>query len=202
MANNSDVKKLVKELEKAIEYGLNLFKGYKQYSKEFQEQQKNLMENRILKIKFANLKQKYDEEMKFIMAKRKSIIELKELPNHVKEKQFKNTEVKEYRQEYKNMVEKSLVNSNKKFLKKKENLRKLKKIILSKIKKAFSQLKKKMFENEFKDFVKYMKEAKYDVSNNKTITFQKLMNHLESAEITEEASKKTKKNKTARKIKQ
>ena len=91
------------------------------------------------------------------------------------------------------MSEVYLVNSNKKFLKEKEKLRKEKKRILSRIRIALAQLKKKMFKNEFKDLIKYMKETTYEVSNDNTITFMKLMHHLESAEITEEASKKTKK---------
>lgn len=71
MADNSRVKKLVEQLEKAIKNGLTLFKIYKNMSKKFQEQRKILMENRISKKKFANLKQKYDEEMISIMAERK-----------------------------------------------------------------------------------------------------------------------------------
>lgn len=50
MAGNSDVKKLIVQLEKVIEDGLTLFKIYKLMSKKFQEQQKNLTNN-----KFKNL---------------------------------------------------------------------------------------------------------------------------------------------------
>ena len=188
MAGNSDVKKLVKELEKAIEYGLNLFKGYKQYSKEFQEQRKNLMEN-----KFKNL-------LDSIKIKRTELMDQTNLSDKLKSKKFielaneeKRLKSKEYRQEYKNMVEKSLVNSNKKFLKKKESLRKLKKIILSKIKKAFSQLKNRMSGDDFKQLEKDIRESPYQISNNKAITFQTLMNHLKSGEISEEVAKTTKK---------
>lgn len=199
MADNSRVKKLVEQLEKAIEHGLNLFKGYKYLSKEFQEERKILMENRILKKKFANLKQKYDEEMKFIMAERKEIINNKESPEYIKKLHFKNTEVKEkdlknnYKKEYDKKIENSLVNSNKKFLIKKENLRKLKKIILSKIKKAFSQLKDRMSGDDFKQLDKDIRETLYEVSSNKSITFNTLMNHLKSGEISEEVAKTTKK---------
>lgn len=91
------------------------------------------------------------------------------------------------------MVEKSLVNSNKEFLKKKETLRNLKKIILSKIKKAFSQLKDRMSADDFKKLDKDIRETQYEVSSNKAITFKTLMNHLKSGEISEEVAKNTKK---------
>ena len=45
MAGNSDVKKLVKELEEEIENGLELFKKYKEISNKFQEGRSILMNN-------------------------------------------------------------------------------------------------------------------------------------------------------------
>ena len=65
-------------------------------------------------------------------------------------------------------------------------------IILSKIKKAFSQLKDKMSGDDFKQLDKDIRESLYEVSSNKTITFQTLMNHLKSGEISEEVAKTTK----------
>lgn len=188
MADNSDVKKIVKELEKAIEDGLTLFKIYKHMSKKFQEQRKNLTNN-----KFKNL-------LDSIKIKRTELMGQTNLSNEFKSKKFielaneeKRLKSKEYRQEYKNMVEKSLVNSNKKFLKEKEHIRKFKKIILSKIKKAFSKLKDRMSGDDFKQLDKDIRETQYEVSSNKAITFKTLMNHLKSGEISEEVAKTTKK---------
>lgn len=196
MTDNSDVKKLVVQLEKAIKDGLNLFKIYKKMSKEFQEGRKILtnnkdfekdLKNKINSIKLQRNKLfKKTEENKNMPNKSKAA-KLLELANE--EKRLKS---KEYRQEYKNMVEKSLVNSNKKFLKEKEHIRKLKKIILSKIKKAFSQLKNRMSDDDFKQLEKDIRESPYQISNNKAITFQTLMNHLKSGEISEEVAKTTK----------
>ena len=212
MTNNIDVKLLINELEKTIDDGVELFKYYKDISKDFQEQQKNLMNNEESKKIFANLKQKYDEEMKLIMAQRKGILKRRqskklsesdeklskllnaELEN--KEKALENNYKKELinrKEARKKLSDMYVVPYEKIFLKEKEKIRVEKKRILSRIKIALSQLKNKMFKNEFTDFIKYLKQEIYDVSTNKTITFTKLMNHLESGEITEEAAKRTKK---------
>ena len=67
MADNSnDIKSYKEKLEKAIEDGVELFKHYKEISKDFQNMQKKLMNNQELKKISANLKQKYDEEKNFI----------------------------------------------------------------------------------------------------------------------------------------
>lgn len=208
MTSKSDnIKYYKKELEEAIEDGVELFKHYKEISKEFQEQQKILMNNEELKKELANLKEKYDEEVKFTRAQRNSTSskEMKEIPNRVKAKQYAIAEekLKELKTKYEKNLElinkKSkiteiyLVNSDKKFLKEKEKIRKEKIRILSRIKIALAELKKKMFVPEFKEFIKYLNADSYNIADNKQITFKKLMHHLESGEITEEAAKRTKK---------
>ena len=56
MANNSnDIKYYKEELEKAIEDGVELFKHYKEISKDFQNMQKNLMNNTDLKNKINKI---------------------------------------------------------------------------------------------------------------------------------------------------
>lgn len=207
MASKSDnIKYYKKELEEAIKDGVELFKHYKEISKEFQEKQKILMNNTELKKELANLKEKYDEVKKNINAERRKIIENKELATYIKQLHFRNTNVKEkelknkYEKElikrkeaHKKLSEMYLVNYDKKFLKDKEKIRKEKIRILSRIKIALAELKKKMFVPEFKEFIKYLNADSYNIAENKQITFKKLMHHLESGEITEEAAKKTKK---------
>ena len=151
MADNSnDIKYYKEELEKAIEDGVELFKYYKEISKEFQNLQKNLMNNTDLKNK------KYKK-------------------NHNKISGF------------------YLVDSEKIFLKEKEKIRKEKKRILSRIKIALSQLKKKVEENDYKKLIKEILGSSYELSDNKQIRFKTLMHHLESGKISNEVSKTTKK---------
>jgi len=202
-SNSNDIKYFKKELEEAIEDGVELFKYYKEISKEFQNYKKN--SNTELKKGLENLKEKYEKDKKKIFAERRKIIENKELKNYIKRLHFKNTEVKEielknkyekeskkFKQNYEKISEPYLVNFDKKFLKEKEKIRKVKKRILSRIKIALAQLKKKMFKDEFTDFIKYLNGDRYNIANNKQITFKKLMHHLESGEITEEAAKRIK----------
>jgi len=210
MTNNIDVKLLINELEKTIDDGVELFKYYKDISKDFQEQQKNLMNNEESKKIFANLKQKYDEEMKLIMAQRKGILKRRqskklsesdeklskllnaELEN--KEKALENNYKKELinrKEARKKLSDMYVVPYEKIFLKEKEKLRKEKKTILSRIKIALAKLKKKMLKKDFTDFIKTLKKSIYNVSATKTITFMQLINHLEAGEITEEAAKRT-----------
>lgn len=147
MADNSDVKKLVKELEKAIEDGVNVFKIYKEISKEYQEQQKILMNN----------------------------------------KKRNNDSVN------KNLYEVYLVNSDKEFLKKKEQIRKVKKVVLSSIKTLLSELKRKMDKDTFNKLLKKILSSSYELSNTKRITFKTLMHHLESGEVSDQVAKTVKK---------
>ena len=204
MADNSkDIKYLKEELEEAIKDGVELFKYYKEISKEFQEKQKIIMNNQDYEKNLNNEINKISERRKDILKRRQSKklsesdIKLSNLLNAElanKEKFLKSDQYRQkYKQEHNKLSEIYLVNSNKKFLKEKEKLRKEKKKILSKIKIALAQLKKKMFKDEFTDFIKYLNGDRYNIADNKQITFKKLMHHLESAEISEEVAKTTKK---------
>jgi len=190
MANSSDVKLLTTELEQAIKDGVDLFKYYKALSNDFQEKKdfekyfKNKL-NKVLGRRIGISKRKLGPKKL-----RESDIKLSNLLNS--ELANKEKDLKSEKNKYEKNPEEYIVNSNKKFLKEKEKIRKEKKRILSRIKIALSQLKKKMFAPEFNMLIKYIYDDRYNIADNKQITFKKLMNHLESGEITEEASKKTK----------
>ena len=197
MADNSRVKKLVEQLEKAIKDGLNLFNYYKELSKEFQEQKKDLMNNKRFEKTLKN-------ELNSIKKLRKELFEKttenENIPNKNKAyklvklgEEEKHLKSQKYKQEYKNMVEKSLVNSDKKFLKEKKKITDSKKIILKKILDIGKEIKSSMNDiEEFKKFVNKILKRRFKVFNGKTISFDILMHHLKSGEISNEVSKTTK----------
>jgi hypothetical protein len=202
MADSNQIELIKNEFEEAIKKSVELFKHYKEISKEFQKQQKIIRNNSDFESFLKNKINKIVERRKGIL-KRKQSGKLSEADKKLsnllnselanEEKMLRSDEYKDkYRNEYNKLSEIYLVNSDKKFLKEKEKIRKMKKIILKKIKVALSQLKKKMFVPEFKEFIKYIHNESYDTVNGKELTFKKLMNYLESGEISEEAAKKTK----------
>ena len=178
----------LKELENVIESGFELFKEYKEISKEYKEQRQletNYIFDNILK-----------SELELIRNKRKGLNARTNLPTEIKVKKIlqlaneeKRVKSKQYRESYEKMTELSLVNSNKKFLKEKEKIRKIKKKILTSIKTILSQLKKKIDDKDFRQLVKDIYKTTYPLSNGKKITFKTLMHHLESGEISEEVAK-------------
>lgn len=196
---------LVAKLNIAIKSGVDLFNEYKELSKEFQEQQQILTNNRELKKESANLIQKYGEEMKFINAKRKGTKNLiSTLPAHVIERQLKKEDNAEIA--LKNKYEKNLglinkkskiseiylVNSDKKFLKEKKKITDRKKIILKNILEIGKEIRSKMDTEEFKKFVNKTLKLRFKVFNGKIISFDTLMHHLSSGEVSDEVSKTTK----------
>ena len=184
MAGNSDVKKLVKELEEEIENGLELFKKYKEISNKFQEGRSILMNNEINKEFENKLKNDYNKEL----------ILLKE--QHLKNELEKNyrKKLEKHRKDYKKMSEIYLVNSEKKFLKEKEKIRKIKKQVLSSINTVLSVLKDRMNDDDaFNKLLENIFKRSYKLSDKKRISFKTLMHHLESGEISEEVAKNTKK---------
>ena len=189
MANNSDVKKLVKKLEEKIINGVELFKFYKKISKDFQEEQKILMNSPVLKREFANLKKEYEKKVKVAKEDKNATSTTATL------KSLKNTYDKDlnFIQKKSELSEIYLVNYDKKFLKEKEKIRKVKKKVLSSINRLLSELKDRMSGDDFKQLEKDIRESLYQISNNKAITFKTLMHHLESGEISEEVAKNTKK---------
>jgi hypothetical protein len=206
MADTKAIGKLVIQLNKQIESGVELFKYYKEKSKDFQKRQKNMMNNEESKKIFANLKQKYDEEMKVIMAKRKVTSTLKYvLPNHVREKQMKKTDNAEralkknyenklikHKEAHEKLSDMYLVNSEKMFLNEKEKIRVEKKRILSKILEIGREIKSLMDIKDFKKFIDRLNKRKYEVLDGKKISFVTLMKHLSSGEISEQVAKTTK----------
>ena len=181
---------LVAKLNRAIQEGVNLFNDYKELSKEFQEQQKNLT------TKFRDQKKEIDE-----INKRRAGIAKKKFNKVLTIEQIKianllNQESKEKQNEIKNLDKKSedtFVKINKKFLKEKKKINDKKKIILKKILDIGKEIKSSMNNiEEFKKFVDRIQKRKYEVFNDKTITFDTLMHHLQSGEISNEVSKTTK----------
>ena len=204
MADNTEtIKFLRNDIYKAIEDGVELYKYYKDISKNFQEQQKIIMNNQAyeknLKKEINKISERRKEIIKRRQSKKLSDSDIKlsnslnsELAN--KEKFLKSDEYRQkYKQDHNKLSEPILVNTEIQFLKEKEKLRKEKKRILSRIKIALATLKKLMFKNEFTDFIKYLNTVACGIVDNKEITFKKLMHHLESGEISNEVAKTTKK---------
>ena len=196
MADNSnDIKYYKEKLEKAIEDGVELFKYYKEISKEFQKLQKNLMNNTDLKNKINKIVERRKGIYKRKLNKKlsESDIKLSNLLNAELAKEEELLKSNQYKQKHNKITEFSLVDSEKIFLKEKEKIRKEKKRILSRIKIALSQLKKKVGENDYNKLIKEILGSSYELSDNKQIRFKTLMHHLESGEISNEVSKTTKK---------
>jgi len=173
---------LVAKLNRVIEKGVDLFNDYKQLSKDFQEQQQILMNNRELKKEFANLKQKYGEEVKNATSTPATL------------KSLKNTYDKQLNliQKKSQLSEIYLVNSDKKFLKEKKKIKDKKKIILKNILDIGKEIKSKMGREDFKIFVNRTQKRRYEVLDGKKISFDTLMHHLSSGEISDEVAKTTK----------
>lgn len=181
---------LVAKLNREIQKGVDLFNDYKKLSKDFQKEQKDLT------TKFRDQK----KEMEFLnkklirIANKKSNKALtedqKKLANQL------NKKLKEKQNEIKNLDKKSedtFVKINKKFLKEKKKINDKKKIIQKKILDIGKEIRSKMDNiEEFKKFVDRIQKRRYEVFNGKTITFDTLMHHLKSAEISNEVSKTTK----------
>lgn len=185
---------LVAKLNRAIQKGVDLFNYYKELSKEFQEQQKILMNNTEFN---KELKKKINK----IVERRQGILKRTQNGKDTKLSRLLNEELaieekllksEEYKQEHKNTVEKKLVNADKKFLKEKEKIRNKKKIIQKKILDIGKEIRSLMDPKEFKKFVNRIQKRKYEVLDGKKISFDTLMHHLSSGEISNEISKTTK----------
>jgi hypothetical protein len=180
---------LVAKLNRAIESGVDLFKLYKKMSKEFQNRQIILRNSTELLMEFNKLKKKYENDVEAANIEKNKTLREERLETLKKtyDKQLKI--IKEKSEE----SEKKLVNSEKKFLKEKENIRKLKKRILTKILDIIKEIRSKMDIKEFNAFINRFQKRKYEVLDGKKISFDTLMNHLKSGEISEEVAKNTKK---------
>jgi len=185
---DENIVRLVKKLNRAIENGVDLFKDYKKLSKKFQEEQKILMNSPELKKEFANLKKKYDEGVKIAKAQKNATSKtatLKSLKN-IYDKQINLIQKKS------ELSEIYLVNYDKKFLTEKKKISDKKNIILKNILEIGKEIKFNMSEEDFNDFIKRMYKIRYEVLDNKTISFKTLMHHLESGQVSENVAKTTK----------
>jgi len=185
---DENIGRLVAKLNRAIENGVDLFKDYKKLSKKFQEGQKILMNSPELKKEFANLKKKYDEGVKIAKAQKNATSKTATL------KSLKNTYDKQLNliQKKSELSEIYLVNYDKKFLTEKKKISDKKNIILKNILEIGKEIKFNMSEEDFNDFIKRMYKIRYEVLDNKTISFKTLMHHLESGQVSENVAKTTK----------
>jgi len=190
MADNSNVKKIVEQLEEAIENGFELFKIYKEISKKFQEDQKILMNSPVLKREFANLKKEYEKKVK-VAKEDKNATSKTATRISLKNKYEKNLGLIQKKIE---LSEIYLVNYDKKFLREKKKISDKKKIILKNILEIGKEIRSLMVKKEdFLKFINRIQKRKYDVLDGKTISFKTLMHHLESGQVSENVAKTTKK---------
>ena len=184
MADTKAIGKLGKILNGQIESGVELFKKYKTISKIY------------LKTKM-DIKKNINNELEQINERRKKIAKRK--TNQVLTEKNKklsnmlNSELQNKKKNYEEISESTLVDNEKKFLKEKQKINVEKKKILSNILEIGKQIKSYMSEEEFNDFIKRMYKIRYEVLDNKTISFKTLMHHLESGQVSENVSKTTKK---------
>ena len=97
-----------------------------------------------------------------------------------------------YKKNYERIAEISLVEFNKSFLKYKKEIRADKKRILSNILKIGRQLRDIMDLSDFKKHIDRMLKTKYEVLDGKMITFNTLIHHLQSGQVSENVAKTVK----------
>jgi len=147
-------------------------------------------------------------QLELIKNKRKGLFNRTNLPEQIKAKKIlelaneeKHLKSKEYKEHYEKISEIPLVDFNKTFLKYKKEIRPAKKKILSDILKIGTQLRDIMGLSDFKKLIEKLYKTKYEVSNNKIITFKTLLHHLESGQVSENVEKTVKKIEELRSIK-
>jgi len=184
---DENIGRLVAKLNREIQKGVELFISYKKMSKEFQNRQIIIRNSTELLMEFDKLKKKYIKDVEAAKTEKNTTLREAGLETLKKiyDKQLKI--IKEKSEE----SEKKLVNSEKKFLKGKENIRKLKKIILTKILDIGKEIKSKMGK-DFDAFINRFQKRRYEVLDGKKISFDTLIHHLNSGEISEEVAKTTK----------
>jgi hypothetical protein len=92
----------------------------------------------------------------------------------------------------KKSYESMLVDTEKNFLREKKKINLEKKKILLNILEIGEQIKSYMTTEKFNDFIKKMYKKRYNVLDDKTISFKKLLHHLESGQVSENISKTVK----------
>ena len=184
---DENIGRLVAKLNREIQKGVELFISYKKMSKEFQNRQIIVRNSTELLMEFDKLKKKYIKDVEAAKTEKNTTLREAGLETLKKiyDKQLKI--IKEKSEE----SEKKLVNSEKKFLKGKENIRKLKKIILTNILDIGKEIRSKMGK-DFDAFINRFQKRRYEVLDGKKISFDTLIHHLKSGEISEEVAKTTK----------
>jgi hypothetical protein len=203
MADSKDVKKLMGKLRSSIDSGIELFKKYKTISKIYVNTQsdikKNFNTNKFEKT-IKNINNKLDKIHKrkesIVNRKvRKTLTESESKLSNLLNEELANEEKKliAKRNQYKKNSESTLVEFEKTFLKEKQKINYFKNKILSNILKIGEQIRSLIGIKAFKEFVNQIQKRRYKVLDGKTISFKTLMHHLDSAKISEEVSKTTKK---------
>jgi len=193
---DKNIGRLVAKLNRAIQKGVELFNYYKELSKEFQEQQKDLMNTKRFEKDLSNKLSSISKQRKDLLEKTR---ENTNNPNKSKAKKLfelgnEEKRLKKYRQDYEKITEIYLVNSEKKFLKEKKRIIDKKKLILKEILDIGKEIRSKMDNiEEFKKFIDRIYKRRYEVLDGKTISFKTLLHHLESGEVTENVAAKVRK---------
>jgi len=195
---DKNIGRLVAKLNRAIQEGVELFNYYKELSKEFQEQQKDLMNTKRFEKDLSNKLSSISKQRKDLLEKTR---ENTNNPNKSKAKKLfelgneeKRLKDQKYRQDYEKITEIYLVNSEKKFLKEKKKITDKKKLILKEILDIGKEIRSKMDNiEEFKKFIDRIYKRRYEVLDGKTISFKTLLHHLESGEVTENVAAKVRK---------
>jgi hypothetical protein len=186
----TDVSELQKKLDKLIQKSFDLLVIYKKSAKIYDDTkklwEKNLDIDEILK-KIEYFKQKQKELNKVNMPFNSKAIAYTKLI----EQQKKYKELLKYAKQ--NNSDNWLIELEKKFLKGKKLFRDNNLVLLAKIKKLLKNLKKKMGPANYKKFISKLYLNKLtDETNTFSYTVKTIMKHLESAQISENASKKIK----------
>lgn len=189
MADNSDVKKLVKEFQDTINLGFKLFEEYKKKSEKFVES----MENEISEIKFL-----FKNTNSLSLKKEKINIFMIELGKKITNPAFreKNNNLKELSNSFIRFKEivKKIIQHEKDFIKYKREKRKDKEKIYDRILELQAVLALKLSPNDYKKLLKEINKKEHKIGN-KTYTLKHLIGHLKAGSISDAVNNKNNVNK-------
>jgi hypothetical protein len=184
MANNSDVKKLVKEFQDTINLGFKLFEEYKKKSEKFVES----MENEISEIKFL-----FENTNSLSLKKEKINFFMAELEKKITNPAFreKNNDLKQLSEGLLGFEEiaKKMIQHEKDFIKYKREKRKDKEKIYDRILELQAILAKNLSPNDYKKLLKEISGKEHKIWN-KTYTLKHLIGHLKAGSISDYVNNK------------
>lgn len=184
MADNSDVKKLVKEFQDTINLGFKLFEEYKKKSEKFVES----MENEISEIKFL-----FENTNSLSLKKEKINFFMAELGKKITNPAFreKNNDLKQLSEGLFGFKEiaKKMIQHEKDFIKYKREKRKDKEKIYDRILELQVILAKNLSPNDYKKLLKEISRKEHKIGN-KTYTLKHLIGHLKAGSISDYVNNK------------